>query len=172
MRLERCLQCGNLSHLWVSEHSWCATMTHSIDHIIEQSLKNAIEHHEMWLEGGKNLRSFAVLIKALLIAHSWWYFQCWVAYLYPHMNAEIWVAWDGAWYFAQPFLLRSDKNFFGRNEKKLRMWYVCCIRFPFSLHSNSKQLQLLHLDTFAQTRYQTATSCSSTYPSWVANCDF
>ncbi len=70
LRLERCLQCGNLSHLWVSEHSQCATMTHSVDHIIEQSLKNTIEHHEMWLEGGKNLRSFAVLIKALLIAHS------------------------------------------------------------------------------------------------------
>jgi hypothetical protein len=45
-------------------------MTHSVDHIIEQSLKDAIEDHEMWLEGGKNLRSFAVLIKALLIAHS------------------------------------------------------------------------------------------------------
>jgi hypothetical protein len=45
-------------------------MTHSIDHIIEQSLKNAIEHHEMWWEGGKNLRSFVVLIKAFPIAHS------------------------------------------------------------------------------------------------------
>jgi hypothetical protein len=45
-------------------------MTHSVDHIIEQSLKNAIDHHEMWWEGGKNLRSFVVFIKALLIAHS------------------------------------------------------------------------------------------------------